>query len=70
MRDTDLTELNSVIEAAAAATRSAAPIRRSRWIGAIADRLDEAADALVPIAQRESHLTDARLRGELTRTTY
>ena len=69
MRDTDLTELNSVIEAAAA-TRSAAPIRRSRWIGAIADRLDEAADALVPIAQRESHLTDARLRGELTRTTY
>ena len=43
---------------------------RAAGIRAAADALDAAADELVPIAQRETHLTQARLRSELTRTTF
>lgn len=44
--------------------------QRATVIGAVADALDAAAEDLVPIAQRESHLPQARLRGELIRTTF
>ena len=37
---------------------------------AVADALDAAADRLVPVAEHETHLPGARLRGELKRTTF
>jgi len=43
---------------------------RAVVLGAVADALDVAADRLVPIAQRETHLPEVRLRGELKRTTF
>ncbi|MEU6540704.1 aldehyde dehydrogenase (NADP(+)) [Streptomyces sp. NPDC047000] len=39
-------------------------------LGAVADALDAAGGELVPIALRETHLTEARLTGELKRTTF
>src|SRR5262249_41971193 len=43
---------------------------RAAVLRAIADRLDGAADILVPLAIRETRLTEQRLRGELARTTF
>ncbi len=57
--------------AAAAAPFAAAGYRsRARLLTAIADRLDAAADEVVPIAHRETHIAQARLTGELARTSY
>ncbi|MFJ8893368.1 aldehyde dehydrogenase (NADP(+)) [Leifsonia sp. NPDC102414] len=42
---------------------------RAHWLRAVADRLDAATDELVAIAARETGLGDARLRGEVARTT-
>lgn len=42
---------------------------RARWLTAAADALDADADELTAIAERETHLPEARLRGELLRTT-
>lgn len=43
---------------------------RASWLRAIADALEDQADALIPVAQRETHLPEGRLRGELTRTAF
>ncbi len=43
---------------------------RGRWLRLVADALDLHADTLVALAQEETHLSEARLRGELGRTTY
>lgn len=43
---------------------------RADVLRAVADRLDAAADELVPLAQEETNLAEGRLRGELTRTTF
>lgn len=43
---------------------------RARVLAAVADALDAEADRLVPLAQAETRLPEARLRGELTRTTF
>lgn len=43
---------------------------RAAVLAAVAEALDAAADELVPIARRETHLTEPRLRGELARTTF
>ena len=43
---------------------------RSQALRAVADQLDAAADELVPIGVRETHLGEPRLRGELRRTTF
>ena len=43
---------------------------RARALVAVADALDAHADELIPIAQRETHLAEPRLRGELRRTTF
>ncbi|MCR3722597.1 MULTISPECIES: aldehyde dehydrogenase (NADP(+)) [Prauserella salsuginis group] len=43
---------------------------RSRALEAVADALDDAAPVLIPIAGRETHLTEGRLAGELARTTF
>ncbi|MEU1300596.1 aldehyde dehydrogenase (NADP(+)) [Streptomyces shenzhenensis] len=56
--------------AAAGAARTARPADRARWLTAAADALDAAAERLVPVAQRESRLPEARLSGELRRTTF
>lgn len=71
--DTTDDELSAVIGRAAAAAPSVAaalPEERGRWLAAIADGLEAAADQLVPVAQRESNLSEQRLRGELARTAY
>jgi NADP-dependent aldehyde dehydrogenase len=49
---------------------AASPAQRGTWLHAIADALDAAADELVDIAVRETHLSKARLDGELARTTF
>ncbi|WP_028245665.1 aldehyde dehydrogenase family protein [Pseudoclavibacter soli] len=43
---------------------------RAAALDAVADALDAAADTLVPVAMRETHLGEPRLRGELTRTSF
>lgn len=49
--------------------RRSARADRAAWLDAAADALDADADALMAIAGRETHLPEARLRGELARTT-
>ncbi|MQA11939.1 MAG: aldehyde dehydrogenase family protein [Pseudonocardiaceae bacterium] len=46
------------------------PADRAAALTRVADALDAAAETLIPLAQKESHLPDARLRGELVRTTF
>ncbi|WJZ02615.1 aldehyde dehydrogenase (NADP(+)) [Corynebacterium freiburgense] len=43
---------------------------RAKALITVADALDAHADSLVEIAQRETHLPEVRLRGELKRTTF
>ena len=61
-----------VSAAVAAGDRWAAtePAQRRKILHAVADALDAAADRLIPIALDESHLPQARLTSELTRTTF
>jgi NADP-dependent aldehyde dehydrogenase len=54
---------------AAPAVRAASREVRAGWLRAIAKAVDAAADALVEIADRETHLGAERLRGEVARTT-
>lgn len=66
-------ELEELLAAADRAfdTWSRAPrADRARVLGVVADALDAAADELVPLAQTETNLPEARLRGELKRTTF
>jgi len=72
MTDTTPAELEQALAAATAAAPAlgaAEPAVRAGWIRATADALDAAADELVPIAIRESSLPEARLRGEVARST-
>ncbi|MFV0433282.1 MAG: aldehyde dehydrogenase (NADP(+)) [Leucobacter sp.] len=70
---TETAELEQIL---AAAERASGELRRSErstraaYLTAIADALDAAADTLVPIGQRETNLPEARMRGELKRTTF
>jgi NADP-dependent aldehyde dehydrogenase len=71
----DTTSTASVADAvgAAAAARAAvasAPYdERAAWLEALAAALDAHAPELVPLADAETHLGDARLTGELARTS-
>ncbi|MEV0799225.1 aldehyde dehydrogenase (NADP(+)) [Kribbella sp. NPDC050281] len=70
--DTTPAELEQALAGAAAAAPAlgaAEPAVRAGWIRTVADALDAAADELVPIAMRESSLPEARLRGEVARST-
>ncbi|MFJ1768291.1 aldehyde dehydrogenase (NADP(+)) [Amycolatopsis sp. NPDC088138] len=71
---TDAATLEKILAAAAEAARPAAeatPADRGRWLTAVADALDAAADELVPLAHAETHLpATPRLAGELKRTTF
>jgi NADP-dependent aldehyde dehydrogenase len=70
--DTTPAELEQALADAAAAAKPLAasePAERAGWIRAVADALDAAADELVPIAMKESSLPEARLRGEVARSS-
>ncbi|RAX45368.1 aldehyde dehydrogenase (NADP(+)) [Arthrobacter sp. AQ5-06] len=68
--DAELEQLLAAAQAAAAPLAALRPAERGRLLDAVADRLDAAADQLIPEAERETHLPGARLRGELKRTTF
>jgi len=71
--DTTRQELDALLDAAVAAAPVLAaerPAERALRLRAVADALDAAAGDLVPLAVAESHLTEARLTGELKRTTF
>ena len=73
MDATSPAEVDRIVVRAAEASahwRRASIAERARALVAIADALDARADELVPIAQRETHLAEPRLRGELRRTTF
>lgn len=64
--------LDDLLDAAAAAAPDYAAVdgaARSVFLAAIADGLESIGDAVVGTADRETHLGETRLRGELTRTT-
>ncbi|QDW30903.1 aldehyde dehydrogenase (NADP(+)) [Arthrobacter sp. KBS0702] len=70
---TTAAELNAKVEAAHTAFekgRAADPRTRGGWLEAVADGLETDAEALVEIAGEETHLGEARLRGELKRTVF
>ncbi|GAA3083698.1 NADP-dependent aldehyde dehydrogenase [Kribbella aluminosa] len=70
--DTTPAQLEQALAAAAAAAPAfgaTEPAVRAGWIRAVADALDAAAGELVPIAMRESSLPEARLTGEVARST-
>jgi NADP-dependent aldehyde dehydrogenase len=71
--ETEVSAVDGLVSAAAAAGEEWAHTPRAdraRVLTLVADRLDAAADELVPIAMAETHLAEARLRGELRRTTF
>ncbi|MET4060270.1 NADP-dependent aldehyde dehydrogenase [Arthrobacter sp. UYP6] len=66
-------ELESILAAAETASRIWAarlPSERAVALEAVADALDAARDVLVPTAMVETNLPEARLTGELKRTTF
>lgn len=65
----ELTRLTDAAAAAAPVWRTSSADDRARWLTAIADALDASTDELVAIADRETRLGAARLRGEVARTT-
>lgn len=72
MTSTETVDLDRILDSAAAAKAEFGgqePRQRYTQLATIAARLDDAADELVELAMAESHLPEARLRGELRRTT-
>lgn len=65
----ELESLLSAAEAAAPAFGSSTPDERIALLHGIADALDAARDELVPLAMAESGLPEARLSGEVARTS-
>ena len=66
-------QLDGPLDAATSAATvlaASAPAQRAGWLRAVADRLEAARTTLVPLAQRETHLPEARLSGELARTCF
>lgn len=71
-RRSDRRSVDNAVEGAVAAStewESASLQLRSAALRYVADRLDSATHALVPIARSETHLDRARLESELQRTT-
>lgn len=68
--ETSVDELVMRAVTAGDAWAASSPGDRATVLSAVADALDAAADELVPIAERETHLAQPRLRGELKRTTF
>ncbi|WP_018157905.1 aldehyde dehydrogenase (NADP(+)) [Demetria terragena] len=63
-------QLVATAATAANAWAGASRADRARVLDSVADALDAAADQLIPLAEKESHLPLARLQGELKRTTF
>jgi len=73
MSDTTPQELDTILAAAAAAQDAWAtspPAARAAALDEVAAAMGREADRLVALAEEESHLPEARLRGELTRTRF
>lgn len=73
IEDTTAAELDAVLQRAADATAeiaATAPSARAAQLRAAAAALDAAAPELVALATAESHLSEARLSGELARSTF
>ncbi|MFD1721612.1 aldehyde dehydrogenase (NADP(+)) [Amnibacterium endophyticum] len=73
MTDTAPAELDALLDAAVAAAavlRDRPLTERAAWLRAAAEALDADAEALLPLAEEESHLPRPRLTGELARTTF
>jgi NADP-dependent aldehyde dehydrogenase len=73
MQDTTATDVDRIVTRAARASeqwKRTAIAERARVLVAVADALDANADELIPVAQRETHLAEPRLRGELRRTSF
>ncbi|MFI7004619.1 aldehyde dehydrogenase (NADP(+)) [Nocardia sp. NPDC050175] len=73
VRDTTAAEVDAIAAAAAAAAgrwAAMALTERARLLRDIADRLDAHAAELIPLAMRETHLSEQRLVGELKRTSF
>jgi NADP-dependent aldehyde dehydrogenase len=71
--DTPPEELDRLVAAAAGAAPAlvgSRPADRAAWLEHVGARLDAAAEELVPLAARETHLGVDRLQGELKRTTF
>lgn len=71
--ETPSEELDRVLAAATAAARPLSdliPRDRAKLLGSVADALDAHVDELVELARRETHLPQARLAGEVARTTF
>ncbi|WP_067535844.1 aldehyde dehydrogenase (NADP(+)) [Nocardia crassostreae] len=71
--DSTMAEVDNAVEAAARAAGPWAAMElaeRARVLDGIADRLDAAAEELIPLAVRETHLPQPRLTGELKRTSF
>lgn len=72
MSDTTPDELNTILDAATAATEafsSAAPATRAGWLRAAADALDANSEKLVELAMAETNLPNGRLTGEVARSS-
>jgi NADP-dependent aldehyde dehydrogenase len=66
----DFERILSAAQACAPALADTSPTVRAGWLNAVAAALDARTDDLVQLARVESHLPEARLRGELVRTTF
>lgn len=69
---TNIRELNGLLDVAVDAGDSwgrLSPLERSRYLRGVAGALDEASEELIALASEECHLGEARLSGELIRTT-
>ena len=64
-----MSDVIAAVATAASEFGATEPRRRGRALVAVAEALDAAADELVPTAMTETGLAEARLRGELKRTT-
>lgn len=70
--DTTPAELDAIVAAAVQAAgpmAAASPGERAGWLRAAAAALEAQREQLVPLAQQESQLPQARLEGEFSRTT-
>ena len=73
LADTTSLEVSTAVERAVAIAprwRAVDPMTRAGMLGTVADWLDAAVEELVALAIAETHLGEARLRGELARTTF
>ncbi|TDT82136.1 NADP-dependent aldehyde dehydrogenase [Arthrobacter sp. AG258] len=68
--DVELEKLLEAAQTAAAPLAALRPAERAALLDAVAVALERAADHLIPTAEKETRLPEARLRAELKRTTF